>query len=115
MPNITLDPKEPFEAMLIELVKTHRSKRSDYAGDDHPNQNFYDSAYQLGVTGGHSVETLIATKQARLRILLPRLWKNPHSKPSNESIRDTLVDRSVYSGIALTIWDEDGYIMEGLD
>lgn len=110
MPNkIELDPEEPFDAILIKMLQTHRSKRQDYAGDDHPNQNFYDSAYQLGLTGGHSVEALLATKAARLRVLLPKLWKNRNSKPSNEGIEDTLLDRAVYSVIALTIWDEGGY------
>lgn len=110
MSDVVLDPEEPFEAILIQLVKTHRLKRQDYAGNDHPNQNFYDSAYQLSQTAGHSVEGLIATKQARLRILLPTLWQNPNAKPNNEGIRDTLLDRAVYSGIALTIWDDDGYL-----
>lgn len=109
---ISLDPENPFEAVLIKMVETNRSKKQDYAGDDHPNQNFYDSAYQLGLTAGHSVENLIATKQARLRILLPRLWRNTKSKPNNESVEDTLLDRAVYSVIALTIYNEDGYLPE---
>jgi len=108
-PEITLNPDNDFEAVLIQMVKTHRAKGHDYAGDDHPNQNFYDSAYQLSLTGGHAVEALISTKQARLRILLPRLWKSRTAKPANEPIRDTLLDRAVYSVIALTIWDEGGY------
>lgn len=108
-PANVLDPDDDFERLLLEAVKTHRAKRADYAGDDHPNQNFYDTAYQLSNTAGHSVETLIATKQARLRILLPRLWKDATATPSNESIRDSLLDRFVYSGIALGIFDEGGY------
>lgn len=113
MPNkVELDPEEPFDAVLIKMLQTHRAKRRDYAGDDHPNQNFYDSAYQLDLTGGHSVEALIGTKQARLRILLPRLWKDSTSQPANEGTEDTLLDRAVYSVIALTIWNEGGYVTE---
>lgn len=108
--SIVLDPNNPFEAVLIEMVKTHRAKAKDYAGDGHPNQNFYDSGYQLNLTAGHSCETLIATKQARLRVLLPSLWSNSDSEPSNESIRDTFLDRAVYSVIALTILDEGDYV-----
>lgn len=111
-PNNILNPEEPFDAVLIKMLATHRSKRRDYAGDDHPNQNFYDSAYQVGITGGHSVETLIATKQARLRVLLPQLWKNSNTQPSNEGIEDTLLVRAVYATIALTIWEEGGYKWE---
>jgi hypothetical protein len=112
MSKVTLDPDNPFEAILIQMVETHRKKAKDYAGDGHPNQNFYDSAYQLGLTGGHSVETLIATKQARLRVLLPEFWNNPDAKPANEGIEDTLLDRAVYSVIAMTIWNEHGYERE---
>ena len=106
--SITLNPDDPFEKVVIEMVKTNRLKRADYAGDDHPWQNFYDSAYQLGLSGGHSVETLIATKQARLRVLLPRFWKKI-GKPKNEGIRDSLLDRAVYSTIAVSIFDEGEY------
>jgi hypothetical protein len=109
---VNLDSSDPFEAILIKAAETHRAKREDYAGQGHPNQNFYDTAYQLGLTGGHSVEALIATKQARLRVLLPALWKDPSAEPRNEGIADTLLDRFVYSGIALTIWDEGGYKVE---
>ena len=68
---ITLDSEDDFEAVIISMIEKHREKSTDYSGDDHPNQNFYDSARQLGLTGGHSVEQLIATKQARLGTLPP--------------------------------------------
>lgn len=112
---ITLDPSNDFEAVLIKMVQTSRAKRADYAGDgvdDHPWQNFYDSAYQLGNTAGHSVETLIATKQARLRVLLPKFWKTGRKDKNvakNEPVDDTLLDRAVYSVIAVCIWNEGGY------
>lgn len=109
---VTLDPDNDFEAVMIAMVKKHREKSQDYSGNDHTNQNFYDSAYQLGLTAGHSVEQLIATKQARLRILIPRFWKSKAAVPVNEGIVDTLIDRAVYSVIAITIWEEDGYVFE---
>jgi len=112
MTDIKLDPDNAFEAVLIQMVETHRKKAKDYAGSGHPNQNFYDSAYQLGLTGGHSVEALIATKQARLRVLLPEFWADASAAPQNEGIEDTLLDRAVYAVIALTIWNEDGYKKE---
>lgn len=105
---IVLDPRNAFEAQIIKMVEIHRKKKADYAGNDHPNVNFYDTARQLGQTGGHSVEALIATKQARLRVLLPQFWKSGKG-PLNEGIFDTLLDRAVYAVIALTIWSEDGY------
>jgi hypothetical protein len=112
-PGVVLDPSYPFEAVLIKMVETHRRKRSDYAGDDgDPNQNFYDTAYQLSGTAGHSVETLIATKQARLRVLLDKHWAKSGQDVAveqNEPISDTLLDRAVYSVLAMLIWEEHGY------
>jgi hypothetical protein len=106
---ITLDLDNPFEAALAQMVETHRRKGTDYAGAAaHPNQNFYDTGYQLGLTGGHSVEALIATKQARLRVLLPKHWHG-EGDPLNEGISDTLLDRAVYAVIAMTLWEEGGY------
>lgn len=116
---ITLDPSNDFEAVLIKMVQTSRAKRADYAGDgdeDHPWQNFYDSAYQLSNTAGHSVETLIATKQARLRVLLPKFWKTYGEDvrvAKNEPVEDTLLDRAVYSVIAVCLWNEGGYKYDG--
>ena len=115
MTTITLDPENDFEAVLIKMVETSRAKRKDYAGDeagDHAWQNFYDSAYQIGLTAGHSVEQLIATKQARLRVLLPKFWKKSRKDvqvAQNEPVEDTLLDRAVYSVIAICLWNEDGY------
>lgn len=104
MAHLTLDPKDPFESVVIEMVKLNRLKRNDYAGDDDPWQNFYDSAEQVNDTAGKSVETLIATKQARLKQLL---WTGRKAK--NESVRDTILDRAVYSVIALSIFDRGDY------
>lgn len=103
--NIELDPEDPFDSIVLAMVKKNREKRADYAGDDHWLQNFYDSAYQANVTAGTSCEVLIGTKQARLRVLL-----SPKAKaPKNESVEDTLLDRAVYSVLALGLWNEGGY------
>lgn len=102
-----LNPDDPFDKVIIEMLEMNRRKRNDYAGTDHPFQNFYDSAYQLNSTAGDSVETLIATKQSRLRVI-----RKPGHEVSNEGLRDTILDRAVYSVIALGILDEGGYSTE---
>lgn len=107
--SLTLDPSNPFEAVLADMLAMHRKKARDYAGDAHPNANFYHSGAQIGLTAGHSVEQLIATKQARLRVLLPNFWASEDDIPANESIEDTLLDRAVYSVLAMTIYREGGY------
>jgi hypothetical protein len=108
MKNVELNADNDFEAVLIEMVELHRRKAQDYASPGEENSNFRDTAHQLNMTSGHSVELLIATKQARLRVLLPKHWKK-EGAPANEPIQDTLLDRAVYSVIALTIWNEGGY------
>lgn len=106
---IILTPKDPFEAIIIKMVETNRKKRKDYAGDNpNPFQNFYDSSNQVGLSPGASCEVLIGTKQARLKTLLPRYWDG-FDGPQNEPIEDTLLDRAVYSVIALCIWAQGGY------
>lgn len=99
-----LNEDDPFESIVLEMVKINRKKRGDYAGTDWWTQNFYDSAYQTNSTAGHSVEQLIATKQSRLRVL-----SKPGKVPNNESILDTLIDRAVYSVLAVGIYNEGGY------
>lgn len=104
--SITLDPDDPFEAVLIEAIKIRRDKRDDYTGDDPHTQSFYDVAYQNNDSAGKAVEHLVATKQTRLRTLL-----NPNRRKSikNESIRDTMIDRLNYSALAICVLDEGGY------
>lgn len=111
-----LNENDPFERQLIKMVQTNRKKRADYSGTKDPWQNFYDSAYQVGRTAGESCEVLIATKQSRLRNLLQNHFKYDNEFiPNNEPIVDTLLDRAVYSVIAMALWAEDGYVSKHND
>lgn len=101
---IELNPEDPFNAVIIDMVRKNREKRADYAGNDWWTQNFYDSAYQNNSTAGESCENLIATKQSRLRVLM-----KPGRKPHNEPVEDTLLDRAVYSVISVGLYREGGY------
>lgn len=105
---IELDPNQPFEAALIKMVQTNRAKRADYASDENPLSNFYETADHVSLTAGHSVELLIATKQSRLKNLLKKHFTGT-GKPQNEGIEDSLLDRAVYAVIAMTIWEDGGY------
>jgi hypothetical protein len=102
---ITLDKDNEFEAALIEMVKLHRAKSHDYAGDDDPYQNFYDTSTQVNTPAGQSCEVFIAQKAARLKQLVYRTKR----KPKNEAVRDTIRDRAVYSVIALVLFDRGDY------
>lgn len=99
-----LDPHDPFESAIWDMVKMNRKKRADYAGNGNPFQNFIDSAYQINTVPGMSCEQLIATKQARLRNLI-----NSGRVPQNESVEDTILDRAVYAAIALAMYRQGLY------
>lgn len=101
----TLSSDNPFESMLIEMVKTHRKKSADYGADNDPYDNFVESSNQIEDVPGKSVEVLIATKQSRLKHLLFKKNK----KPANEAIEDTLLDRAVYSVIAMVLYARGDY------
>lgn len=97
-----LNPEDPLEAVLIEMAELSRRKAADYAEQGDRFSNFRRSADQVRQPSIVSCEVLIATKQARLRELL-------HSGKAalNESVRDTLIDRAVYSVIAVALFDEE--------
>jgi len=101
---VLLDPNDPIDKVLIEIHNLNRRKRNDYAEDSDPFSNFRRSADQVKDPAGVSVEILIATKQARLRELL---WSTKEAM--NESTRDTLLDRAVYSCIGVALFDEGAY------
>ena len=94
---LTLDPSHPFEEVLVGIVETYRRKANDYVRNgESPWDNFDSVEGATGTTHGTAVEVLIATKQARLAALRTR-----EGGPLNESVEDTLLDRAVYSIIAL--------------
>lgn len=102
---ITLDEDDPFESVLINIVKTFRKKNADYADGSSWSSNFEDVASQMGFE--HPVlaaDALIAVKQARLRSLAAK-----GVQPENESVLDTYLDRAVYGVIALALLQDDRF------
>lgn len=98
-----LNPDDPFERVIMDMVATNRRKRADYAVDGSPWSNFDDTANALGIPGFTPVDSVnfnIEQKSARLR----SLRKNGRMQdPRNESVTDTYLDRAVYSVIALAM------------
>ena len=66
-------------------------KGNDYANTDRLS-NFKLAGAICGLTAERNCLTLIATKVARLGVLL-----NTENKPNNESIQDSIVDLANYS------------------
>lgn len=99
-----LNTKEPIDRVLAEMLAINKRKRADYATDEDPWSNFKAAAGQVNQAPGFAVEVLIGVKQARLKELL---FSGREAR--NESVRDTLLDRAVYSVIALAMYDEELY------
>lgn len=92
----TLCRNNPAFARIIEQVMdTNVRKAADYTHGGNPWSNFEEAAATAGTTVEMVLETMIATKCARLKAL-----RIENKGPQNESVADTLLDRAVYSILA---------------
>jgi hypothetical protein len=95
---------DPIGKIMIQMFEVNKAKRADYTGNRGIFANFIESGEQVGLSAGEGIEYMIATKQSRLKGLL-----KPGVKPNNESVEDTLLDRAVYSVLALAAYREGLY------
>lgn len=102
MPDITLDPNDPFERVLIDIVATNRKKRADYALDGSPFSNFEFTSEVMGFT---SVEGSAVFNVAQKLARLSSLNRN-RRKPQNETVEDTYLDMACYAIIAYAIYKD---------
>jgi hypothetical protein len=101
--SLTLDPNDPFECVLIEMVATNRKKRADYANSSDIFANFRRSAGLIGLAGFGPKEAVlfnIAQKLARLQALRENGRIN---EPMNETVEDTYLDLAVYGVLLLAL------------
>lgn len=102
-----LDPEDEFDSVIIDMVKTNRKKRRDYAADSDIFSNFRDVARMFGhpdIGAREIAYILILVKVARLRSL--RL-NGRMDDAANESVLDTFLDMAVYSTITLALAKEE--------
>jgi len=94
----------PFvQEALNEARDTFARKNADYAKDNAWRSNFDAIADQMGFDAVTAADTLIAVKQARLAALATN-----GRTPINEGVKDTYLDRMVYSIIAYALYlDEE--------
>ena len=85
-------------AALDKMAAIFASKNADYADGSSWRSNFDDVGRQMAIPGEDACEMLIAVKQARLRSL-----RTSGRLPANEAVEDTILDRAVYSLIALAM------------
>jgi hypothetical protein len=105
---VVLDPNDPIDEVLIEMVKLNRRKRADYAKDTDPLSNFFRTAEimrergYVDWSGLTSVEYALAIKQARIEALRAN---GRMDQTANESVRDTMLDDAVYSVLKIAVYD----------
>lgn len=80
-----------FERMINKMAEVMMSKGDDYANADRLS-NFKTAGAIVGISAEVNCLSLIATKVARLGVLL-----NNKETPNNESIRDSVLDLANYA------------------
>ena len=85
------DQEVYFDAFTESQKKIMISKSGDYATNEDKLQNFKVAGAVSGITAEQQCLSLIATKVARLGVLLKS------GTPNNESIEDSIIDLANYS------------------
>lgn len=101
---VTLNPSDPFEAALIEMVLTNRAKRSDYAIDGDPFSNFHSTSAMMGVEGFGPLESALFNIYQKLTRLSSLRSNGRLGDPKNESVEDTYKDLAVYATILYAMY-----------
>jgi len=89
-----------FEQIISEMQNILFKKGNDYANEDRLS-NFKLAGTICGLTAEQNCLSLIATKVARLGVLL-----NSNEKPNNESINDSIIDLANYAVLLHMIKNE---------
>jgi hypothetical protein len=90
-----------FDRTVDKMKAIMLSKGNDYANEDRLS-NFKLAGAICGLTPKQNCLSLIATKVARLGVLL-----SEKSKPNNESIEDSLVDMANYTLLLIMILEDE--------
>ena len=97
-------PRHPsstaFVALLEEMQRLHESKSADYGSEDDPLANVRSGADFVNIEPWRGCMVRIADKVQRLRTYC-RTGRLVH-----EGVRDTLLDLSAYSLLAIVLFDE---------
>ena len=80
-----------FEVMITQMKETLFKKGNDYSNEDRLS-NFKLAGAICGLKAEQNCLSLIATKVARLGVLL-----NSDKEPNNESVQDSVLDLANYS------------------
>ena len=108
-PDFDLDglPMEvtPFNAILSEIKSLHDSKSHDYATNEDPLSNIR-TAEEYGVPSWVGVQFRLDDKRSRIKNAIRGILSGDGIVMKHESLEDSLIDRCVYSIIALQLYRE---------
>lgn len=91
-----------FNKFVMKMADTMLAKGDDYAGNDCRLSNFKLAGAITGVGARMNCLNMIATKVARLGVLF-----NAEKPPSNESIRDSILDLANYAVLLDQILEDE--------
>jgi len=100
---IVLDPKNEFEAVLIEIVEMHRKKAALYGSTDDEHWNFYEAANRLGITPIDACDAFTAKHEAAWK-----RWKMGDRERTAGS-DDASIDLSVYGVIRRVLYKRGAF------
>lgn len=81
-----------FNTILDEMRSVHDKKSADYANPTDRYSNFTEAASEAGCSVDTVFRVLIGIKNSRIKQLM-----NSGAAPKNESLEDSILDRTVYS------------------
>jgi len=90
----------PFLELLEELRQLHMSKSQDYGSDSDPLANIRQGAEFVGIEPWRGCLVRVADKVQRLKTFCKT------GRLVHEGVRDTLLDLSAYSLLAIVLFDE---------
>ena len=96
---------KPFRDIILEVVEIHNRKSADYASHEDPLQNVR-TAEEYGCPAWIGVQFRMDDKRNRIKGAVKKIFKGEKVKMSNESLRDSFIDRIVYGIMALQLLDE---------
>jgi len=96
-PDLGLDPNDEFEAILLEILQMHRKKSKDYGSNEDPYANV-SASREFGVQPWVGALIRENDKTTRIKSFIKK------RALANESLEDSLIDKAVYSIIALLLY-----------
>lgn len=94
-----------FQAIVDSIVAMHDKKSKDYGQDEDPLANVR-TAEEYAIPAWVGVQIRLDDKRSRIKKAVRQLIAGETITMSNESLEDSLLDRCVYSIIALQLYRE---------